>query len=75
MNRIQEISRDQVEFSCLNDLIGKDNPVRVMDAFVDKLDLSKLGFQTRDAKTEGRPSFDDAVFYENGFQMHHRCNY
>jgi transposase len=43
-------------------LIGKNNPVRVMDAFVDKLDLSKLGFQTREIKTEGRPSFENAVF-------------
>jgi hypothetical protein len=27
-------------------MIGKDSPVMVTDAFVDKLDLSKLGFQT-----------------------------
>jgi hypothetical protein len=46
MNRIHGITRDQIEFSSLNDAIGKDNPVRVMYAFVDKLDLPKLGFQT-----------------------------
>jgi transposase len=62
MNQIHGIARDQIEFSCLEDMIGKDSPVRVMDAFVDKLDLSKLGFQIREMKTEGRPSFENAVF-------------
>jgi hypothetical protein len=46
MNQIHGMARDQIEFSCLEDMIGKDSPVRVMDAFVDKVDLSKLGFQT-----------------------------
>ena len=29
---------------CLEDWIDEDNPVRVIDAFVEKLDLSRLGF-------------------------------
>jgi hypothetical protein len=29
---------------CLEDWIGVDNPVRVIDVFVDKLDLSRVGF-------------------------------
>jgi transposase len=29
-----------------------------MDAFVDKLDLSKLGFVQREACTEGRPAIE-----------------
>ena len=29
---------------CLEDWIHEDNPVRVIDAFVEELDLSKLGF-------------------------------
>jgi radical SAM protein with 4Fe4S-binding SPASM domain len=62
MNRIHGIARDQIDFSSLNEAIGTDNPVRVMDAFVDKLDLSKLGFQIREMKTEGRPSFENAIF-------------
>ena len=28
---------------CLEDWIEEDNPVRVIDAFVDKLDLSRVG--------------------------------
>jgi transposase len=29
---------------CLEDWVDEDNPVRVIDAFVDKLDLSRVGF-------------------------------
>ena len=29
---------------CLDDFIDESNPVRVIDAFVDALDLGKLGF-------------------------------
>ncbi len=30
--------------ACLADWIGEDNPVRVIDAFVEELDLARLGF-------------------------------
>lgn len=29
---------------CLDDFVGEDNPVRVVDAFVEELDLAVLGF-------------------------------
>ena len=29
---------------CLDDYIGEENPVRVVDAFIDELDLTILGF-------------------------------
>jgi hypothetical protein len=29
---------------CVEDWIGEDNPVRVIDVFVDELDLAELGF-------------------------------
>ncbi len=29
---------------CLEDWIGEDNPVRVIDVFVEELDLAGLGF-------------------------------
>lgn len=42
----------------IEDLIGEDNPVRVMDAFVDGLDMSRLDFtQSRPAET-GRPPYN-----------------
>ena len=38
-----------------------DNPVRLMDAFVDKLDLQKLGFTNTIHKSEGRPPYAPSV--------------
>jgi transposase len=62
MNGIQGLLRHQSEFGCLEDAISKENTVRVMDAFVDKLELSKLGFVQREACTEGRPAFENDTF-------------
>ncbi len=42
---------------CLEDWIGEDNPVRVVDVFVDELDLSELGFGGVDPAATGRPSY------------------
>ena len=38
----------------LDDYVAEENPVRVIDVFVDGLDLSHLGFKTIPAVT-GRP--------------------
>lgn len=43
---------------CIDDLIGQDNPVRVIDAFIDSLDMEKAGFQRSVPNTTGRPSYD-----------------
>ena len=42
---IEGIDREQGTLfpECLEDWIDEDNPVRVVDAFVDKLDLLRLG--------------------------------
>jgi transposase len=42
---------------CLEDWIGEDNPVRVIDVFVDHLDLGELGFSGVDPERTGRPSY------------------
>ena len=39
---------------CLDDFIGEDNPVRVVDAFVEELDLHGLGFEGTDPAPTGR---------------------
>jgi transposase len=41
---------------CLEDWIDEDSPVRVIDAFVDVLDLAELGFKIEPAET-GRPAY------------------
>ncbi len=42
---------------CLDDWIGEDNPIRVIDVFVDGLNLGALGFSGVDPKATGRPSY------------------
>jgi len=46
---------------CLEDWIGEDNPVRVIDIFVDELDLGALGFGGVDPAATGRPSYHPSV--------------
>src|SRR5437867_13082727 len=42
---------------CVEDWIGEDNPVRVIDVFVDELDLAELGFGGVAPEATGRPSY------------------
>src|ERR1700694_2494021 len=46
---------------CLEYWIGKDNPVRVIDVFVEELDLAELRFGGVDPEATGRPSYHPAV--------------
>ena len=46
---------------CLEDWIDEDNPVRVIDIFVEKLDLCGLGFDGVAREATGRPSYHPAV--------------
>ena len=46
---------------CLEDWVVEDNPVRVIDAFVDALDLGSLGFVGVDPEATGRPSYHPSM--------------
>ena len=46
---------------CLGDWVGEDNAVRVIEAFVEALDLGELGFSGVDPKATGRPSYHPSV--------------
>lgn len=64
MNRyIEGADRNQVTLfpDRLEDWIDEDNPVRVIDAFVDGLDLTELGFERAIAAATGRPGYHPAV--------------
>ncbi len=45
----------------LDDWIAEDNPVRAVDAFVDELDLAKLGFEGAEPAATGRPACHPAT--------------
>ncbi len=45
----------------IEDYIDEDNPVRAIEAFVDVLDLEKLGFQGMNPKETGRPAYHPAT--------------
>ncbi len=51
--------RNQVQFVSisLEDLIDQDNPTRVIDAYVDSLDLVELGFTVYDGKQKGQAPY------------------
>lgn len=57
----QERSQVTLMPECLDDFIAEDNPVRVIDAFVEELDLQDLGFEGAAPASTGRPSYHPAV--------------
>ena len=60
---IEGEDRSQVTLlpECLDDFITEDNPVRVVDAFVEELDLPGLGFDGAEPHETGRPSYHPSV--------------
>jgi transposase len=61
MQFIQGQQRQQTYFATLEDQVSSDNPVRLIDAFIDKLDLQQLGFSKTIPNSEGRPPFAPQV--------------
>jgi hypothetical protein len=60
---IEGEARTQVTLlpECLDDYVAAENPVRVVDVFVDELDLGALGFKGVDPAATGRPAYHPAV--------------
>src|ERR1700687_3143408 len=46
---------------CLDDWVDDSNPVRVIDAFVEMLDLRDLGFASVDPADTGRPAYHSSI--------------
>ena len=46
---------------CLEDWVVEDNPIRVIDVFVEELDLADLGFSGVAPEITGRPSYHPSV--------------
>ena len=45
----------------LEDYVAEDNPVRIVEAFVEHLDLGKLGFNGAEPAITGRPSYHPSI--------------
>ena len=60
---VEGVDRSQATLlpECLDDFIDANNPVRVVDVFIDELDLDDLGFERVRPRATGRPSYHPAV--------------
>ena len=60
---VEEADRGQWTLlpECLDDFIGESNPVRVIDVFVDALDLAEMSFDGIEPAATGRPSYHPSV--------------
>jgi len=60
---IEGLERDQGTLfpERLEDWVGEDNPVRVIDVFVDDLDLGGFGFERAEPEATGRPGYHPSV--------------
>jgi transposase len=56
---VEGLDRDQATLfpESLEDWVSEDNAVRVIEAFVEALDLGNLGFNGVDPQATGRPSY------------------
>src|ERR1700719_1965193 len=57
----QDRSQSTLFPESLEGYIAEDNPVRVVDVFVDELDLRQLGFEGAEPEVTGRPSYHPAT--------------
>ena len=60
---VQGEARTQMSLlpECLDDYVAEDNAVRVVEAFIDALDLHKLGFAGVVPQSTGRPAYHPSV--------------
>ena len=60
MGYIKGVDREQIILfpDALEEYIAENNPVRVIDIFINNLDLEKAGFTNNTPAKEGRPGYD-----------------
>jgi len=75
MQHIQGQNRNQIKIICLDQIVEKESLVRIIDAFVDMLDLEQFGFSYFKLNKEGRPPFHPSTMmkiylygYQNGIR-------
>jgi len=60
MHHVTSEPRNQIQFYCLDQLVEPDSFVRIIDFFVDSIDLKSFGFKHVTLKSEGRPPIHPA---------------
>ena len=60
MHHVKSESRNQMQIFCLEQMIAQDSFVRIIDFFVDTIDLKSFGFKHVTLKYEGRPPIHPA---------------
>lgn len=71
MPYVNDLDRDQLMMTSLDSMVDRHSTARIIDAFVDSLDLKKLGFIRNQPAFEGRPSYDPHAMlklYVYGYQ-------
>jgi transposase len=65
---VEEADRGQWTLlpECLDDFIDESNPVRVIDVFVDALDLAEMRFEGVEPAATGRPSYHPSALLTHG---------
>ena len=60
---VNEEQRDQMNLfkEKLDDIISNENPARFIDAYVERLDIKKIGFKTTGESETGRPGYRPAT--------------
>lgn len=61
MQHIQGTDRNQLSMYSLESMVPEDSFVRVIDAFVDAIDLKSFGFNHVEKNYEGRPAYHPGV--------------
>jgi len=75
MHHISGQDRDQIRMVSLGEMVEEGSMVRVIDAFVDMLDLSSFQFKYFELNEQGRPPFHPSTMlkiyfygYQNGIR-------
>ena len=58
MSYVPTFDRNQMMFCSWDALVDAESIARIIDAFVDSLDLEEVGIKERKDREEGRPSYD-----------------
>ncbi len=58
MPYIEEIDRKQLMICSLDSMIEEESLVRIIDKFIESLDIQELGIDKAEASKEGRPSYN-----------------